>query len=423
VSSEIDLTRFAPEQMDDQGNVFSYRDKVTGEIIPTALMGNNAGANSAPPLRLMPDPSQTGGALGQVPVGQSQTGGALGQVPVGQSRSSDALNQSDTGGALGSLSNSEMLQMQNTSPRGAVESTSPDLTRFQPAEMDDQGNVFSYKDTATGEIVPANMVNNNAEATPIGGATFIPGGKADVARKKKIQKDLEIRIKENTLELNQLKEKRSKEKTDRKLKKNKENTERIGGTVIQDTGRALELAKENFLATGLSADIFGVINLDGISPALGDAKAIKDLVTSIKGNISIEQIMAMKSASETGGALGQIPVAQQQIMMGLLGVLDAGQRGNIVIDNLKRVQNLYKDMVHGSPEQLAELVRRGAITADKARKLSVRQVLSFDEQGNKKYVIPPGTTEADIAHTMRIYRMSRGDVLQRLTDLAKPRTP
>ena len=457
VSSEIDLTRFAPEQMDDQGNVFSYRDKVTGEIIPTALMGNNAGANSAPPLRLMPDPSQTGGALGQVPVGQSQTGGALGQVPVGQSRLSDALNQSDTGGALGQmpiaqaemlskqtgvpveeilrrsqsqtdgalggLSNSEMLQMQNTPPQRAVESTSPDLTRFQPAGMDDQGNVFSYKDTATGEIVPANMVNNNAEATPIGGATFIPGGKADVARKKKIQKDLEIRIKENTLELNQLKEKRSKEKTDRKLKKNRENTERIGGTVIQDTGRALELAKENFLATGLSADIFGVINLDGISPALGDAKAIKDLVTSIKGNISIEQIMAMKSASETGGALGQIPVAQQQIMMGLLGVLDAGQRGNIVIDNLKRVQNLYKDMVHGSPEQLAELVRRGAITADKARKLSVRQVLSFDEQGNKKYVIPPGTTEADIAHTMRIYRMSRGDVLQRLTDLAKPRTP
>ena len=33
-SSEIDLTRFAPEQMDGQGNVFSYRDKVTGEIIP-----------------------------------------------------------------------------------------------------------------------------------------------------------------------------------------------------------------------------------------------------------------------------------------------------------------------------------------------------------------------------------------------------
>jgi len=417
VSSEIDLTRFAPEQMDDQGNVFSYRDKVTGEIIPTALMGNNAGANSAPPLRSMPDPSQTGGALGQVPVGQSQTGGALGQVPVGQSQ---------TGGALGSLSNSEMLQMQNTSPRGAVESTSPDLTRFQPAEMDDQGNVFSYKDTATGEIVPANLVNNNAEATPIRNiqqTRIIPGGKADIAQKRKAQKDLEIQIRRGTLELNELKAERSKEKTDRKLKKNRANTKRIGGTVIQDTGRALELAKENFLATGISADIFGIINLDDISPALGDAKAIQDLVKSIKGNISIEQIMSMKSASETGGALGQIPVAQQQIMMGLLGILDAGQRRSIVIDNLKRVQNLYKDMVHGSPEELSDLVRKGVITAEKARRLSVRQVLGFDEQGNTKYVIPPGTTEADIAHTMRIHRLSRKEVLQRLTDLAKPRTP
>ena len=128
MSSEIDLTRFAPEQMDAQGNVFSYRDKVTGEIIPTALMGNNAGANSAPPLRLMPDPSQTGGALGQISVAEamelskqtgvpvediirrisSETGGPLGQVPVGQSQTGGALGQvpvgqSQTGGALGQV--------------------------------------------------------------------------------------------------------------------------------------------------------------------------------------------------------------------------------------------------------------------------------------------------------------------------------
>jgi hypothetical protein len=177
---------------------------------------------------------------------------------------------------------------------------------------------------------------------------------------------------------------------------------------------------------------------------LGDAKAMRDLVASIKGNISIGQIMAMKSASESGGALGQIPIGQMEIMMGLLGNVSANQRREIVIDNLKRVQNIYSDLVHGRPDQIqARIGKRplnedgtekispytnepyAILTPERAAVISERQILSFDDRGNpmipaalEQWVDPVtgrrGITEEDIKETMSSNRLERWEVIDRL---------
>ena len=207
----------------------------------------------------------------------------------------------------------------------------------------------------------------------------------------------------------------SQKKTERKLAKGEANIVRAAGTVVADAGRALKLAQDNYLATGIANDVFGWMNMDIIAEALGDAKAMRDLTTSIKGNISVDQIMAMKAASETGGALGHVPQQQMKTMMGLLGAIDPNQRRDIFIDNIKRVQNLYQDLIHGTKEQIQQLLIAGEITPKIAAQNSKRQILSFDKFGNSLNLIAPeGVEEADIKYTMRKRRMTREEVIKEI---------
>lgn len=120
--------------------------------------------------------------------------------------------------------------------------------------------------------------------------------------------------------------------------------ERAGGTVVQDIGRALELqAKpglEGDLATGPIA---------GLTKSIPGTPAdrVNKLVQSALSNIGIDQLQAMRDASPTGGALGQIPVEQQKRLEAMLGSLDVQQIDEDWVNNAKRAQNLYLDMIHG----------------------------------------------------------------------------
>lgn len=156
-------------------------------------------------------------------------------------------------------------------------------------------------------------------------------------------------------ELEQEAEKKVKRRTGKAL---------AGQTVVEDMGRGIATLEKN--------------RKKGILPATGtvsklynwasgtDAKALKDMVVSVKSNISIDRLQEMRESSPTGGALGQVPVQQQEYLMQLLGSLDTEQDSELLEDNMKRIYNIYMDIVHGE--------RKGP-------KKAFRYTIGFDELG------------------------------------------
>jgi hypothetical protein len=67
----------------------------------------------------------------------------------------------------------------------------------------------------------------------------------------------------------------------------------------------------------------------------------------------------MRENSPTGGALGQVPIQQQKRLEQVLGSLSLGQSPETIEANLKRVINIYIDIVYGSSAERAEAVRSG----------------------------------------------------------------
>lgn len=116
--------------------------------------------------------------------------------------------------------------------------------------------------------------------------------------------------------------------------------DRAGGTVVQDLGRALELLSDSEWAAGpLSGHTRHVPGTP--------AHQVHQFLESVASNIGIDQLQAMRESSPTGGALGQVPFQQQKRLEQMLGSLDVTQRQAVLIDNVKRIMNLYNDIIHG----------------------------------------------------------------------------
>ncbi len=71
---------------------------------------------------------------------------------------------------------------------------------------------------------------------------------------------------------------------------------------------------------------------------------------SALSNIGIDQLQAMRDASPTGGALGQIPVQQQKRLEQMLGSLDVNAPDHVLQNNIKRAMNIYLDIIHGEAQ-------------------------------------------------------------------------
>lgn len=117
-----------------------------------------------------------------------------------------------------------------------------------------------------------------------------------------------------------------------------------GGTVVQDLGRALELLQgEGLGAESAAGPIGGQTRFIPGSPA----HTVDKLTQSALSNIGIEELQKIRDASPTGGALGQIPVQQQKRLEQMLGSLDLTQPDHIIENNIKRIMNIYNEMIHG----------------------------------------------------------------------------
>ena len=155
-------------------------------------------------------------------------------------------------------------------------------------------------------------------------------------------------------------------------------------TVVQDAGRALSLI-------GDSGDVAtGMVGWASRSVPGTPAFVLQGHIDSIGSNIGLDVLQTMRENSPTGGALGQVPIQQQQRLEAVYGNMSLAQPRNVLEDNIKRVDNIYRDLIHGTPDQIQELVSKGQISQQEAAPLMERHQLSFDERGRPLGQAPSG---------------------------------
>lgn len=122
---------------------------------------------------------------------------------------------------------------------------------------------------------------------------------------------------------------------------NEQRTDLKGTVVVQDIDRALnEITKNPGLTTGIGAQL--TQGIGGLP-----AKNVSELITTVKANAGFNELQAMREASPTGGALGQVTEREIAYLQATIGSLDQAQDAVQLADNLKRVKNAYLDIVHG----------------------------------------------------------------------------
>ncbi len=141
--------------------------------------------------------------------------------------------------------------------------------------------------------------------------------------------------------------------------------------VLRDVTRAIEQADKAGPTAGVVATPEeGAGMMRRMAAARSPAYELNQHLESIKSNISIEELQSMREASPTGGALGQIPVRQQEFLMQMQGSLNPQLRPEVLRENLSFVHNNYlralMDAVYGDPQELAEAVRIGRMTEEQA---------------------------------------------------------
>lgn len=108
-----------------------------------------------------------------------------------------------------------------------------------------------------------------------------------------------------------------------------------------------------------------------------DAYKLKNFLTTIKANIGFDALQAMREASPTGGALGQVAVQELIALQATLGSLDQAQSPqeirrvlqdvkNIIAFNTKRRREAFRETYGDFPKSLSEPVQGGESEASQA---------------------------------------------------------
>lgn len=139
--------------------------------------------------------------------------------------------------------------------------------------------------------------------------------------------------------------------------------DRTANIVVQDIDRTLGIVKDNpNLTTGIGG--MALSNVPGT-----DAFNASKLLNTVKANAGFDKLQAMRDASPTGGALGQVSEREIGFLQSTIGNLEQSQSAEQFTDNLKRVKNAYLDIIYG-PGSGPERERLGfEMTPDKAQDL------------------------------------------------------
>jgi hypothetical protein len=125
-------------------------------------------------------------------------------------------------------------------------------------------------------------------------------------------------------------------------KANKKNAQSAtGDLMVEDIDRTLAAVTNSTLpTTGMTGSVLKNV------PGTGAADVNK-LLTGIRANIGFDRLQRMRDESPTGGALGQVAVQELESLQSVYGSLEQSQSREQFEYNLKRLKNMYLDIIHG----------------------------------------------------------------------------
>lgn len=89
------------------------------------------------------------------------------------------------------------------------------------------------------------------------------------------------------------------------------------------------------------------------------AGALKNRLQTIKANIGFDKLQAMRDASPTGGALGQVSEFENRLLQSVYGSLAQSQKASDIMYNLQRLEGIYDRIINeGIPEDEARALYR-----------------------------------------------------------------
>ena len=151
------------------------------------------------------------------------------------------------------------------------------------------------------------------------------------------------------------------EQAARSAEEQKKSTALMG---TQEIGRALNLLNSgvaqgsgpfaSFYRAGASKFVKG-------SP---EYRMANEFITPIKGLVAFNKLAEMRSASPTGGALGNVAKYEVDLLEKMAGTLDPESNPQTLRENLYRLSEKYLDTIHGTAEDRRKLLQDGKITKD-----------------------------------------------------------
>ena len=113
----------------------------------------------------------------------------------------------------------------------------------------------------------------------------------------------------------------------------------FGAIVVNDAiSRALPLIGNGW-STGFASYLSAIPGTE--------AQALKNNLSTIKANIGFDKLQAMRDASPTGGALGQVSERELGFLQSVFGSLDQSQSAEELAYNIQLLQYVYNSVVHG----------------------------------------------------------------------------
>lgn len=131
------------------------------------------------------------------------------------------------------------------------------------------------------------------------------------------------------------------EEADRMKAEREGQGQKYGRIVLEDIGRVLEAVESN---PNLVAGPLG--SMLSSLPGTG-AHNVSSMLNTIRANVGFDRLQSMRASSPTGGALGAVSDSENKMLQSTLGALEQSQSPDQFARNLRRLQNLYTEIVHG----------------------------------------------------------------------------
>lgn len=92
---------------------------------------------------------------------------------------------------------------------------------------------------------------------------------------------------------------------------------------------------------------------------------VNQLLQTVRANVGFDKLQAMRAASPTGGALGQVSTFETKLLQAVFGSMEQAQSTDQLLYNLRRIRNGFADVQNGGKlSEIGRMVDAGQITAE-----------------------------------------------------------